>query len=49
MFDHVNLFSVTLRLALSLVMGGLLGMEREQKQRRRVFAPTCWFVWVRRW
>lgn len=33
MFDHVNLFSVTLRLALSLVMGGLLGMEREQKQR----------------
>lgn len=33
MFDHVNLFSVTLRLALSRVMGGLLGMEREQKQR----------------
>ena len=33
LFDHVNLFSVTLRLALSLVMGGLLGMEREQKQR----------------
>ncbi len=28
---HVNLFSVTLRLILSLILGGLLGWEREQK------------------
>ena len=32
-FSHVNLFSVTLRLALALVLGGLLGLEREQKRR----------------
>lgn len=32
-FDQVNVYSVTLRLTLSLVLGGLLGMEREQKRR----------------
>lgn len=33
LLDHVNLFSVTLRLLLAMACGGVLGLEREQKRR----------------
>ena len=31
-FSELNLFSILLRIALALILGGALGIEREQKQ-----------------
>ncbi len=39
---------VMLRLVLAALLGGLLGIEREQRARPPVCAPTCWWPWAPR-
>jgi len=43
-FSELNLFSILLRIALALILGGALGIEREQKQHPagfRTYAIVC--------
>lgn len=39
--------SVVLRLALAMLLGGCIGLERERKRRPAGSALICWCVWAR--
>ncbi len=40
--------SVVLRLALAMLLGGCIGLERERKRRPAASVHICWCVWVQR-
>ena len=40
--------SVVLRLALAMLLGGCIGLERNENAVRRASVHICWCVWVQR-
>lgn len=51
MFDALRQMtpeSVLFRLALAMLFGGMIGMERGRKGRAAGFARICWCAWGRR-
>ena len=42
---ELNMISTFVRLALAMVCGGILGIERGKRIVRRDFVPICWSVW----
>lgn len=43
---ELNMLSICIRIILSLIIGGILGMERGEKIVRQVFVLIYWFVLV---
>lgn len=39
---ELNTLSVLLRMVLAMLFGGLIGLERGRKRRRRASGPICW-------
>ena len=39
--------SVVLRLALAMLLGGCIGLERNEQRRPAGFRALCWCVWAR--
>ena len=46
MFRELNFYSMILRIILSLFIGGILGFNRERKNRPTVLEPIFWFASV---
>lgn len=47
--EGINLASITMRIVMSMVCGGVIGIERGKAHQRPECGRTCWSVWARPW
>ena len=45
--EGINLASITMRIVMSMVCGGVIGIERAKHISRPECGRTCWSVWAR--
>lgn len=45
----LNVVSISLRIILSVLIGGILGIERGTKNRPRGFGRISWYAWGQLW